>query len=98
VCVAIVICKTLAQGCLQEAPALVIVEIWQLVWWFVCWTSQLLMLLCAWHGNLNSTRNVSHVYYIKLVVGCTAVFLACLEMTSICKFYIKHDLLLVKHH
>jgi len=35
---------------------------------------------------------------LNLVVGCNAVCLACLEITNVCKFCIKPDLLLVKHH
>ena len=35
---------------------------------------------------------------LNLVVGRNAVCLACLEITDVCKFSRKHDLLIVKHH
>jgi len=34
---------------------------------------------------------------LNLAVGCNADYLACLDVTNVCKFCIKHDLLLVKH-
>jgi len=42
---------------------------------------------------------MSYMFIISnLVVGRNAACLACLEITNVCKFCIKHDLLIVKHH
>jgi hypothetical protein len=42
---------------------------------------------------------MSRIFIIlNLVFGHNAVRLACMEITNVCKFCVKHDLLLVKHH